>query len=313
MKIRKFIVGAFALVVGLPLALVLSAIAWISFLDRTTGTIVSSGETREYLLHVPDSYDPAEPTALVISLHGGAAWPAQQKNLSRWNRLADEHGFLVVYPSGTPQLFDIVRIWHTFQLDAAVERDVRFIAELIDTLQTAYNIDPARIYADGMSNGGGMAFVLSCTLPDRIAAVGMVAAAQSLPQDWCPDTRPVPLMAFHGDDDRMVPYEGGLLGDPFNPVKPVFPAVREWLAKWAERNMCSATPVDSRIAVDVVRTEYPDCAQGAEVVLYTILGGGHTWPGGKPLPKWWVGATNTSIDATRALWDFFRAHPLQIQ
>ena len=88
-------------------------------------------------------------------------------------------------------------------------KDVRFISDLIDDLEKAYNIDPTRIYANGLSNGGGMAFVLSCTLSDRIAAVGMVAAAQMLPWSWCTDHRPVPMIAFHGTADSIVPYEGG--------------------------------------------------------------------------------------------------------
>ena len=107
MKIRKIILGAAVVVVGLPLAVILIAIVSISALDRTSDSIVSSGETREYLLHVPDSYDRARPTPLVISLHAGATWPAHQMNLSRWNRLADEHGFIVVYPSGSPPGYDI--------------------------------------------------------------------------------------------------------------------------------------------------------------------------------------------------------------
>jgi polyhydroxybutyrate depolymerase len=307
MKIKKIILGAAVVVVGLPLVVILIAIVAISVLDRTNGTIVSSGETREYLLHVPDSYDGAEPAPLVISLHAGFTWPAHQMNLSRWNRLADEHGFIVVYPSGS----EVPKRWHTFHPGAGLERDVRFISELIDTLRSAYNIDPARIYANGMSNGGGMAFVLSCTLSDRVAAVGMVAPAQSLPSGWCTDTRPVPMMAFQGDADPIVPYDGGPLGDPFNPVKPVFPAVRDFVASWAERNRCAASPVLSTVAPDVTRLEYPDCAEGAAVVLYTLSGGGHSWPGGKPPPEWWVGTTNTSIDATSELWAFFLEHPLQ--
>jgi polyhydroxybutyrate depolymerase len=309
MKIRKILLGAAAIVVGLPLVLMLIAIVWISVLDRTNGTIVYSGERREYLLHVPGSYDPAEPTPLVISLHAGATWPAHQMNLSHWNRLADENGFIVVYPAGTPVLFDVVRIWRTTPED--VMEDVQFISALIDTLETAYNIDPARIYANGMSLGGGLVLALPCTLSDRIAAVGVVAAAQSLPDAWCTDTRPVPMMAFHGDADRIVPYEGGPLGDPFNPVKPVYPAVRDWVASRAQRNRCATSPVESKIAPDVVRIEYPDCAEGAAVLLYTLLGGGHSWPGGKPPPAWRVGATNTSIDATAELWAFFRERPLQ--
>jgi poly(3-hydroxybutyrate) depolymerase len=147
MKIKAIIFGAATLVVGLPLAMIVAAIATISVLDQTNGSLDSSGQSREYLLHVPGSYDPTRPTPLVISLHGGATWPAQQMNLSRWNQLSDEDGFIVVYPSGTPQLLDVVRIWHTFELDAELDRDVRYIADLIDTLEAAYHIDSARIYA----------------------------------------------------------------------------------------------------------------------------------------------------------------------
>jgi len=308
MKIRRFILGVLAAVVGLPVVGVVVLVVWINVLDRTNGTIIVSGEKREYLLHVPDSYDAAEPVPLVISLHAGATWPAHQKNLSHWNRLADENGFIVVYPSGTPLLFDIVRIWRTMPED--VMEDVRFISTLIDTLEAVYNIDPTRIYASGMSLGGGLTFALSCTLSERIAAVGVVAAAQSLPSGWCPESRPVPMMAFHGDADRIVPYDGGPLGDPFNPVKPVYPPVREWVASRALANGCAEVPVESTIAPDVVRREYSGCAEGAAVLLYTLLGGGHSWPGGKPPPEWRVGATNTSIDATSTMWAFFLEHPL---
>lgn len=319
MKVKKVILGAAVVVVGLPVVMISIVLVWISVLDRTNGTIVSSDETRKYLLYVPSSYDPATATPLVISMHAGVTWPAHLMNLSRWNRLADENGFIVVYPAGSDlpglPLASLVaaKMWHSFDPGPGLERDVRFISALIDTLRFTYDIDSTRIYANGMSNGGGMAFVLSCTLSDRIAAVGLVAAAQSLPGDWCKDKRPVPMMAFHGDADRMVPYAGGPLGDPLNPVKPVFPAVRDWVARWAERNRCAASPVESTIAPDVVRLEYPRCADNAAVVLFTLLHGGHTWPGGKPLPKWWVGATNTSIDATRQMWTFFLQHSLERQ
>jgi polyhydroxybutyrate depolymerase len=227
-------------------------------------------------------------------------------NLSRWNRLADEHGFIVVYPSGS----DMPRIWHVDR-GAGLMRDVRFISELIDTLEAAYNIDPARIYADGISNGGGMAFVLSCALSDRIAAVGMVAAAQSLPWSWCTDHRPVPMVTFHGTADRFVPYQGGPSRDPFNPLQ--FPAVRDWTANWARRNRCGPDPVESRVAPDVTRLEYTNCAEDAAVVLYTVNGGGHSWPGGKPLPEWIVGSTSSGVDATSQMWAFFREHRLPRQ
>ena len=303
--IRKLVVGAVLVIIGLPVALVLIGGASIYVLDRTNGTMASSGQKRKYLLYVPKSYDGTKPTPLVISMHAAAGWPAQQMNLSRWNRLAESQGFIVVYPSGS----DVPKIWH-LERGAGLLRDVQFIAALIDTLKAAYNIDPTRIYANGLSNGGGMAFVLSCTLSNRIAAVGMVAAAQTLPSDWCQDQRPVPMIAFHGTADPIVPSYGGPLGDPFNPVKVTFPAVRDWVGSWARRNRCGATPVESLVAPDVTRIEYPHCAADALVVLYAVQGGGHSWPGGKPLPKWWVGPTSNSIDATSQMWAFFREHRL---
>lgn len=295
--------GAALVVIGLPVLLILIAAVFIGALNRTNGTIVSSGQSREYLLYVPKSYDPGQPTPLVISMHGAAVWPAHQMNLTRWNRLAEEHGFIVVYPAGTgvgP------RIWHVNR-GAGLMRDVQFISELIDTLKAVYNLDPARIYANGFSLGGGMVFVLSCTLSDRIAAVGMVAAAQTLPWSWCTDDRPVPMVAFHGTAD-LVPYEGGPSPDPFNPV--IFPAVRDWAENWARRNRCGANPSESLVAADVTRLEYTDCADDATVLLYSIKGGGHQWPGGKPVPTWLFGPTTNSIDATSEMWAFFREHQL---
>jgi len=305
-KRRRRVVGAVLLLIGLPVVLVLVETVSFHVRNRNNGSIVSSGEKREYLLYVPDNYDSNRPTPLVISMHGGATWPAQHMNLSEWNRVADENGFIVVYPSGT----GVPRSWHTFDPGPGLERDVRFFSDLIDTLQSVYNIDLARIYANGMSNGGGMAFVLSCALSDRIAAVGMVAPAQSLPPGWCSNRRPVPVISFHGDGDPITLYNGGPMVDPINPDPPVFPAARDFAASCAQRNRCGPNPVESEVAVDVTRLEYTDCADDAAVVLFTIHGGGHTWPGGEPLPEWFVGPTSRSIDATRQMWEFFQGHRL---
>ncbi len=305
MKIRRMVIGAVLVIIGLPVVLILIVVVSVSVLNRTNGTIVSSGQKRQYLLYVPKSYDRAKPTPLVISMHGAAGWPAQQMNLSRWNRLAESQGAIVVYPSGS----SVPRTWHVDR-GAGLLRDVRFISALIDTLEAAYNIDPTRIYANGISNGAGMAFVLSCTLSDRIAAVGLVAAAQSLPWSWCADDRPMPMIAFHGTADPIVPYQGGPMSDPFNPVKVTFPAVQDWVASWARRNRCGANPVESVVAPDITRIGYTHCAEDALVVLYAVQGGGHSWPGGKPLPAWWVGPTSNSIDATSQMWAFFREHRL---
>jgi len=237
-------------------------------------------------------------------MHGAGLWGAAQKETSQWNKLADNWGFIVVYPSGIGGKG--VRIWRA-EPGSGLMKDVKFIAELIDTLKVSYNIDTTRIYANGLSNGGGMSFALSCTLSDRIAAVGMVAAAETLPWSWCTDHRPVPMIAFHGTADPEVPYNGGSSWVSPRP----FPSTPKWAANWARRNKCESNPVESTVAADVTRRVYTSCADNADVLLYTIQGGGHTWPGGTPLPEWFVGRTTPSIDATSLMWSFFRDHPLQ--
>ena len=289
----------------LSFPLLLAAIGAASYnrANRSNHSLVSSGMRRDYLLYVPQSYDPARPTPLVLSFHGAGLWGAGQKEISRWNEVADREGIIVVYPSGVKD--GGPRIWRV-QNGPQLMEDVRFVAALIDTISASYNIDRARIYANGLCNGGGMSFVLSCTLSDRIAAVGLVAAAHTLPWTWCADRRPVPMISFHGTADTQTPYKGGVSW-----IAPsAFPDIATWAANWARRNRCDGTPRDSVIAPDVVRAEYVSCAGDAGVVLYTIRGGGHTWPGGGPLPEWFVGRTSTSIDATAVMWEFFREHPL---
>ena len=304
MKSRKTVIGAVLILISMPVVLALNEAISFSIRNRNNGSIVSSGQKREYLLYIPRSYDRSTPTPLVISMHGAGGWPVQQMEMSEWNRLAESQRFLVVYPSGAETVGP--RVWHV-EKGAGLMKDVRFISELIDQLEAAYNIDRARIYANGFSNGGGMSFALSCTLSDRIAAVGMVGAAQTLPWTWCTDHRPVPMIAFHGTADPMAPYHGGASWVVSRPL----PSVPTWAGNWARKNRCGLKPVESVVAADVTRRDYTNCADDAAVVLYTIRGGGHSWPGGKPLPEWFVGPTSRSIDATRQMWAFFRAHRLR--
>ena len=303
MQRRWMVIAAVLVLISLPVILVVMEAVSFHVRNGSNGTMVSSGQTRDYLLYIPASYDRAKRTPLVISMHGAGLWGAAHRETSQWNVVAEREGFIVVYPSGAAGAG--LRVWHV-ERGGGLVKDVTFISELIDTLEAKYNIDPARIYANGLSNGGGMSFALSCTLSDRIAAVGMVAAAQTLAWRWCKDNHPVPMIAFHGTADPVVPYNGGRLWISPRP----FPSVPAWTVNWARRNRCGSTPTDSVVASDVTRREYTNCADNAAVVLYTIQGGGHTWPGGKPLPEWFVGSTSRSIDASSRMWAFFRAHPL---
>ena len=157
------------------------ALAW-ALTNQADGSIVSDGERRSYLLHVPASYDPATPVPLVVSIHGFAEWPAHLSDITRWNGLADQRGFIVVYPAGT----GFPRRWRAGGGGSAgVTRDVTFMADLIDDLVARYNIDAQRIYVNGFSNGAGLSYLLACRLTDRIAAIGGVAGAYLLPLDEC--------------------------------------------------------------------------------------------------------------------------------
>ena len=299
---RRVAVGVLALL-GVPLLLAVAEVASYAVVDLTDGAIVASYEERDNLLYVPAGYDRTTPTPLVLSMHGAGSYPAQHMNMSGWNRVADEEGVIVVYPSGAgfPRVFEAQNPGPDLAAESA------FFSGLIDTVTAAYNIDASRIYANGLSNGGGMSFALSCTLSDRIAAVGVVAPALFLPWSWCTDQRAVPMMAFHGTADRLTPYHGGR---SWVDTRQTFPDIPTWVAGWAQRNRCAPTPVDAEVAPDVVRRSYGDCADQADVVFYTIQGGGHTWPGGEPMPEWLAGTTTGSIDATRQLWAFYREHPM---
>ncbi len=295
---------AFVLViVGLVAAAAVAALVLLFVYGETNGTLISSGETRRYLLYVPKSYNPATPTPLVISLHAFGLTPVWQRQISHWNELADESGFILVYPAGT----GVPKLWRAKLDDGGkydIDIDVAFISDLIDELQREYSIDSKRIYVNGFSNGGGMAYGLYCRLSHRIAAIGMVAGAILLPWDKCHATQPTPVIAFHGTKDPITFYSGGYS----KLFKVTFPSIQDWMSEFSRRNRCAGTLSRSVVSSEVSRLQYSGCARDADVVLYTIEGGGHTWPGDRPLHIF--GHTTKDVDATRVTWEFFSRHSL---
>lgn len=264
------------------------------------------GMERRYLLYVPESYDPAQPAPLVLSLHGFASNPGQQMEFSNWNTTADAHGFLVAYPQGT----DFPLRWNTDQntdpdgmLRSSAD-DVGFISSLIDSLSERYCLDHTRVYATGLSNGGGMSNRLACELADRITAIGTVAGAYNPLSGGCHPSRPVPVIAFHGTEDDVVPYNGTIFQGT------AFPSIPNWAAGWAERNGCDLTPqaMDSVGDVDIIR--YVNCEDDVQVILHTVNGGGHTWPSGNGQIEFLVGTVNRDVDATARMWAFFEGYSL---
>lgn len=279
----------------LPLDLVLVLRA----ADGSYASLVSAGQKRRYLLHVPSEIDLSQPVPLVITLHGFAQWPANQATVSQWNAVADVNGFLVVYPAGTgfPKRWDA-------SSPTPDNADIRFLTDLINELERSYPIDPDRIFVNGLSNGGGMSVALACALSERVAAIGSVAGAYVMPWENCQAARQVPAVIFHGDADPIVPFTGGEGG----PDNILLPYISTWVRELAARNGCSGNTETIPTAPGVTEERFADCS--ADLDYYVITGGGHTWPGGKPLPEWITGKTSNLIDASAVMWDFFQSHPL---
>ncbi len=273
-----------------------------------SGKLVSGGQTRCYLLHIPSAETGKGPFPLVISLHGFASNAAGQVYLSGWNQVSDEMGLVVAYPQGTgyPLRWNASADFGESGVD-----DVQFLRDLIDHLGAKLPIDTSQVYVNGMSNGGAMAGRAGCELADQVAAIGIVAAPPVTPPGGCVPARPIPVIAFFGDADPLVPYNpqsdrSGSEGQ--RRTVPDFPPVEAWIAAWADRSRC-LEPAESIHAPDGIRAvHYAECAENAEIILYTIEGGGHAWPGGQPT---FVGRTSQAIDASRAMWAFFDRYQLK--
>jgi polyhydroxybutyrate depolymerase len=275
-------------------------------------TLVSGDTERCYYLYAPPGYNPAQPLPLVLSFHSFLTNPGSHALITSWHQLADSEGFLVAFPQGTdfPQRWNAGATW-----GASDVNDVQFYRDMLDDISGAAAVDHSRVYVDGLSNGGGMAVRIGCEAADTVAAIGSVAGAV-VDMDACDPARPLPVMAFHGTLDPLVPYKGGdmqgaLLAWAAGLVEAptFFVGAENWTATWAEGNGCHPTPEAIPQQGDVHGLRYLDCDQDAEVILYTVEGGGHTWPGGAPIPG--VGKTTRDIDATEELWRFFQAHTLE--
>jgi polyhydroxybutyrate depolymerase len=172
---------------------------------------------------------------------------------------------------------------------------------MLDDLASAYCVDPARVFAAGISNGGFFSSLAGCELQDRIAAIATVAG-EAFPESACAGKQPVPVLVFHGTADATVPFEpppGRLrLGITVR-------STRESVAEWARFNGCGAA-IEQRTAPDIVFVRYPACRDGSDVQLYIVEGGGHSWPGAPAVEI--LGHTTQSINATELMWRFFAEH-----
>jgi len=164
----------------------------------------------------------------------------------------------------------------------------------MSTKREAVGLKPQRSVT-GISNGAEMSYRLMCSFADTAAAFALVSGGYP-PFPECQPARPVPVVIFHGTADQLLPYEGH---------PPLMLPVRQWVERWAGRNGCATTPKLILQRGDVTGEAWQECQAGADVVLYTIDGKGHSWPGSRMPAR----ITTRDIDATDAIWDFFVAHP----
>jgi polyhydroxybutyrate depolymerase len=277
---------------------------------------------RTFHIYIPSVYDKSVQSPLVIALHGrgGKGKSMIHVTLRGFDKLADKDGFIVVYPDG------IERNWNDGRKDEeANDRahkenidDVGFISALIDSIIKDYNIDQKRVYVTGISNGAIMSYRLACELSDKIAAIAPVDG--NIPDmllNECSPAMPVSVLAINNVNDPLVPYEGGNIYSSIRKLNlGKVLSVNESINFWVNRNKCSALPVvneepdlDPKDGTRVTRKEYINSTDGTEVILYSVDGGGHTWPGGlQYLPSCIVGKTSRDINASEVIWSFFKKH-----
>jgi polyhydroxybutyrate depolymerase len=250
---------------------------------------------------------------VVLVLHGAATNGAITVFFTGMNQKADDAGFVAVYPNGTG-LAGLMLTWNAGRFGGGAGKkadDVAFIANVLDDLATVVNVDPKRVYATGMSNGGMMCYRLAAELSDRIAAIAPVAGTMAI--DNYNPKRPVPVIHFHGAADKIVPLAGpGGRTPKFIGFKSVEDSIRTCI----KANGCPEEPRTEELpdkvgdGTTVTKKTYGPGKDGAEVVLFVIEGGGHTWPGQQPSVGF-IGKSTKNISANDLIWEFFEKHPMK--
>jgi polyhydroxybutyrate depolymerase len=260
-------------------------------------SIFSGGIQRKFRLYIPNSYNGSTSVPLIFNLHGYTSNSQQQLAYTNFLPIADTAKFIIVHPDGT--LSNNVQYWNA-GFGGSVN-DVQFISNLIDSIKATYNIDLNSVYSCGMSNGGIMSYYLACNLSNRIAAIASVTG--DMLNGWFGSVpnppRPFPVMEIHGTADGTVPYNGDATFAPIDSV----------IKKWRVYNNCNPTAsvtnvpnVNTSDGCTAVNYKYGGGTNGAEVELYKVIGGSHSWPGAPYI----IANTNEDFNASVEIWRFFR-------
>ncbi len=254
----------------------------------STWSIEHDGQTRTFRIYVPESIDRKSPAPLIVVLHGRLGTGRQAERAYGWNEVADAEGLVALYPDG------MHRTWNAGSCCGYAARnevdDVGFITTAIDQIEARISIDPARIYATGISNGGRMTYRLACET-DRFAAIAPVAATLMVD---CQDPKPVSVLHVHGLEDRFIRFDGspGLGSDEVDG-----PPVPDVIAMWRAVNNCGA-PVE--MTQGSITRSVSTCLDGNVVELITLADAGHEWP------------ETDDFDTTTAIWTFFASQSQRV-
>ena len=275
-------------------------------------TIFCENLERESYTHLPQGYVRGHRLPLVLVFHGGFALANRMDRLTGFNDVADQNGFIVTYPQAFKHHWNDGR-----NIDGHDNfNDVQFAVAVIDHMIHKYNVDPSRVYACGISNGGFFAQYLALKQPHKVAGVASVAASlPTLIESKQPATNPMSVLYIVGLDDPILPFYGGPLPKMFRDSGSVLP-VSQAAQYWVRCNRCNPMPrsldlpdVDATDGCTVKYANWVGGRHGTEVGVFGIKGGGHTWPGGQQYAaEGTVGKTCRDINASKAIWDFFQNH-----
>jgi polyhydroxybutyrate depolymerase len=228
-------------------------------------TISHDGNDRVYEVQVPMSYDNSTAVPLVLDIHGFTSNKDQQQLVSGFADVAEQQGFIVARPDGT----GLLQSWNAGDSccgDAQNQNldDVGLMRAIVAEISAASCIDPRRVYATGISNGGALSHRLACEAADVFAAVAPVSYPIDFnPNSKCQPSRPIAVMHSHGTNDLLVPYNGGATSQP----------VVDSFAYWGTANNCAASPTETYSNGNSSCSTYATCDAAVNVSLCTVNGG----------------------------------------
>ena len=234
------------------------------------------GKTRRYLLRIPNHYSPEKAAPVLFGFGGWGDSPENYSSYARMQTTEANNEAIIVYPEGFERAWEAAPYAKTRDGE-----DIRFIKRILDSVDKDYHVDRNRVYAMGMSNGGGFTSVLGCHAQDTFAAVAMVSGAFYNPVEVnCADA-PMNTLIMHGVNDKMMTYEGGDRHEAgYLPVRTV-------LGGYLKRNRCDMTFQATPEAGGSERLSFNGCQKDVQLVKVPQ---DHTW--------FW------QPDTPRVVWDF---------